>query len=237
MKFQIFTLISGLLFVSILETDGQDVFSVSSGELLFQFSETEINNVDVKDQPRFTMFLHLGQYWHMNLGNNIGFYSGIALRNVGFIYDEDSPIQKTIRRSYTLGVPLALKLGSFKNHFYLFGGGEYELLFHYKGKRWLSNDREGPKIKDTEWFSDKTNRFVPSAFVGIQFPGGIRVAFKYYLSDFLNRDYVGRDLGVNNVSFSDYTRQELFYLSVSWQLRTDEIREKLQGDDKIADLR
>jgi hypothetical protein len=37
-----------------------------------------------------------------------------------------------IRRQYMLGVPLALKLGSFKDHVYFFGGGEYEVALHLK---------------------------------------------------------------------------------------------------------
>ncbi len=208
-------------------TNAQKVYPISSGELLFQFSNTEIQGSEVTDNLRFTCFFHLGQYWHLNITDNIGFYSGLAIRNVGFIYDEPIP-QKTIRRSYTLGVPLALKLGAFNKHTYILGGGEYELLFHYKGKRWNSSDRSGTKIKDSEWFSDKTNRFVPSAFAGIQFPGGLNVKFKYYLDDFLNLNYFGYDLGQPNVSFSDYTTHEMFYISVSWQFRTDKVKDSFQ---------
>lgn len=212
----------------------QDVYSVTSSELLFQFSNTEIDGLDVSDQMRFTAFFHWGQNWHLDFNNSIGLFTGFAIRNVGFIYDEDQPFQKTIRRSYTLGAPLALKIGSFKHHFYLFGGGEYEMLFHYKAKRWYSHDRDGVKVKDSEWFSDKTRLFVPFAFAGIQFPGGINVKFKYYLGDFLNTEYVGRDLGSDNVSFADYTRQEMFYLSVSWQFRTDKIRNYLPVEEEFA---
>jgi hypothetical protein len=171
---------------------------------------------------------------NFDLTDNIGLYTGLAIRNVGFIYDEDIP-QKTIRRSYTLGVPLAIKLGSFNKHIYIFGGGEYELLFHYKGKRWLSTDRDGTKIKDTSWFSSKTERFVPSFFAGIQFPGGINVTFKKYFGDFLNLGYVGSDLGQENVSFSDYTQLDVYYISLSWRFRVDKAMDYVQTtDDKFA---
>jgi len=226
MRPSIFILIALLLSCFQVLTS-QDVYTVSNGELLFQFSDTQIDGQDVSDQMRFTMFFNYGQNWHLDFNNTAGIFTGIAVRNVGFIYDEDQPLQKTIRRSYTLGVPLALKIGSFKHHFYLFGGGEYELLFHYKAKRWYSHEREGTKIKDSEWFSNKTNRFVPSVFAGIQFPGGINLKLKYYLDDFLNTGYVGRDLGIDNVSFARYTKQEMFYFSVSWQFRTDKIRKYL----------
>ena len=220
-------IIAVVLSLFIANVNAQNIYPISSGELLFQFGDVELTNSNVTNEPvRFTMFLHLGQYWHFDIGDHIGFYTGTALRNVGFIYDEDIP-QKTVRRSYMVGIPLALKLGSFKNHIYIFGGGEYELLFHYKGKRWYSNDREGKKIKDREWFSDKTELFVPSFFAGIQFPGGVNLKFKYYLGDFLNLDYVGYDLGNNNVAFSDYTRLNLFYISLSWQFRTDKLKESI----------
>jgi hypothetical protein len=215
--------------------NAQKVYPITSGALLFQFSNVELVNSNVTNRPpRFTCFFHWGQYYHFDIVDNFGFYTGLALRNVGFIYDEDIP-QKTIRRSYTLGIPIAVKLGSFKNHLYIFGGGEYEMLFHYKGKRWYSNDRKGSKVKDTEWFSNKTELFVPSVFAGIQFPKGINIKFKYYLGDFLNLDYEGPDLGESNVSFSDFKKLDVFYISVCWQFRTDRAKKYIQGtDEKVA---
>jgi len=228
-------LLSIIIIPSYYVANAQNVYPVTSGELLFQFSDTELANSDVTDNPmRFTLFFHWGQYYHFDMTNNIGFFSGLAIRNVGFIYDEDNVPQKTIRRSYNLGVPLALKLGAFNKHFYLFGGGEYELLFHYKGKRWYSGEREGTKSKDTEWFSDKTERFVPSLFAGMQFPGGINLKFKYYMGDFLNLDYVGNDLGVADVDFANFTKHNMFYISLSWQFRTDAIKSYLSSEDKVV---
>jgi len=234
MKRHTVLLIVCVLFISI-DIDAQKVYPVTSGALIFQFADVELANSNVTNTPpRFTCFFHWGQYYHFDIIDNLGFYTGLAIRNVGFIYDEDIP-QKTIRRSYTLGVPIALKLGSFKNHLYIFGGGEYELLFHYKGKRWYSNDRKGTKIKDTEWFSNKTELFVPSVFAGIQFPKGFNLKFKYYLGDFLNLDYTGPDLGQSSVSFSDYTRLNMFYISVCWQFRTDKAKKYIQStDEKVA---
>jgi hypothetical protein len=173
--------------------------------------------------------LNIGQYFHVDFNNNIGLYTGLAVRNVGFIYDTDIPT-KTIRRSYTLGVPLALKLGVFDKHLYIFGGGEYELLFQYKGKRWDSNDRNGTKYKDSEWFSAKTKRFVPALFGGVQFPGGFNVKYKYYLDHFLNSNYVGTDLGQQNVSFADYQAIQMHYISICWQFRTDQWKNAIPTD-------
>ncbi len=234
MKRYFILLICGLL-AFFTDINAQKVYPITSGALLFQFSDVELSSSNITSRPpRFTCFFHWGQYYHFDIIDNLGFYTGMALRNVGFIYDDDIP-QKTVRRSYTLGVPIALKVGSFKNHLYIFGGGEYELLFHYKAKRWYSNDRKGSKVKDTEWFSNKTELFIPSVFGGVQFPKGINIKFKYYLGDFLNLDYEGPDLGETNVSFSDFTRLNVFYISVCWQFRTDKAKKYIKStDEKVA---
>jgi hypothetical protein len=134
-----------------------------------------------------------------------------------------------IRRQYMLGVPLAIKLGSFKNHIYFFGGGEYEMAFHLKEKYWTASfDRSGPKTKSMEWFSSQTPTFLPSLFAGVQFPGGINLKFKYYLTDFLNNNYKVSSNSTDGSSFSlsDLTRyesSELFYFSVCWQFDTSSL--------------
>ncbi len=151
-------------FLLVNQAKSQEVYAISSWENLFQWAEipsTPQSATNTTQQLRYTIVWNAGQYWHVDFNNSIGLYTGGAIRNVGFIYDTDIPT-KTIRRSYTLGVPLALKLGVFDKHMYIFGGAEYELLFHYKGKRWDSNDRNGTKYKDSEWFSSKTKRFVPA---------------------------------------------------------------------------
>jgi hypothetical protein len=210
----------------------QDVYTVSSSELLFQFASIENPGLPgVSNNLRFTMFFNYGQYWHVDLNNNLGLYSGMAIRNVGFIYDTPDP-SKTIRRSYTAGIPLALKLGAFDKHVYIMGGGEYELLFHYRARKWDSSDRDGAVTKESEWFSNKTKRFIPSVFAGVQFPGGVNVKFKYYLRGFLNEEYVGPDLGAVS-DFSDFTQLDMFYVSVSWQFRTDALK-NFTGNDKVA---
>ena len=208
----------------------QEVYSVSSSELLFQFASIENPNLpDITNKLRFTLFLHYGQYWHVDINNTMGFYSGMAIRNVGFIYNTTDP-SKTIRRSFTAGIPLSFKLGAFDKHLYLMGGGEYELLFHYRARIGDSNERDGSVIKEGEWFSNKTKRFVPSVFAGVQFPGGVNVKFKYYLQGFLNEEYSGPDLG--GVSdFSDFTQLDMFYVSVCWQFRTDQIKNLITNEE------
>ena len=218
------------------------VYTVSSGEMIFswsdaQFKESFMNQYQdaqvIEDPVRFTMFLHFGQYLHVDFNNNIGFFTGLGLRNVGMITNEKLPElisdntatqnYKLIRRQYMLGIPLALKIGGFQKGFYFFGGGEIEWAFVFKQKYWNSFDRDGDKTKSVTWFGSQTPALIPSVMAGVQFPGGLNVRFKYYLTDFLNNSYGGYLNPSSGTSYnvSDLTRYkstQLMYVSVCYQI-------------------
>jgi len=224
----------------------QKTYSVTSGEMIFSFSDMEFTDAFLDEYPnaeltktnlRYTIFFHLGEYWHIDFSNKLGILTGIGMRNVGMISNEKIPEtigsdlminHKIIRRVYALGVPLGIKIGSFKDHVYFFGGGEYELAFHYKQKYWISHSRSGSKTKENEWFASQTPTFIPSVFGGVQLPGGINIKFKYYLLDFLNHNY-SRINTNDNFEVGDLTRYKtshLFYVSLTWQLNTAYITKK-----------
>jgi hypothetical protein len=195
----------------------------NSGEIIFGFSDVEKNGLEIPTKMRFSLFFHAGQNYHYDFNNNFGFYTGYGIRNIGIITDENDIIYK--RRTYSLGVPLAIKVGSFKDHINLYAGGEYELFFHYKQKQFIN----GNKNKYSRWFSDRTKRFAPSYFAGIQFPGGINLKFKYYPQNFLNQDFEGYDFG-NQVDYSDYNKTQLFYIALSFNFNEKDIK-KLYNPD------
>jgi hypothetical protein len=246
-----FSLILILFGLTNLPMMAQHVYPVTSGEIIFSQSQASFTQAFLDQYPdarlannnvRFTAFLHIGQYIHCDLNNNIGFFTGLAIRNVGMITDETLPQTVTmtgasvpytnynvIRREYMLGVPLAIKLGSFKNHVFFFGGAEYEVAFHMKEKYWTGSfDRSGAKTKSTEWFSSQVPTFLPSVFAGVQFPGGVNIKFKYYLTDFLNTDYtISNNTHEGSVfSISDLSRyksSQVLYVSLCWQFNTSEL--------------
>lgn len=227
-----------------------ELYTVTSGELIFSQSQASFTQEFLNQYPdarlannnvRFTCFFHLGQYLHYDLNDNVGLFSGLGIRNVGMITDETLPQTvtvsgaevlyddyKVIRRQYMLGIPLALKIGSFKNHLYFFGGGEYELAFVLKEKYWTGSfERDGSKTKDVKWFSNQTPTFLPSVFAGVQFPGGFNVRFKYYLTDFLSTDYKVSSNTQEGSSFnlsdlSRYKESQIFYFSLCWQFNTED---------------
>ena len=147
-----------LLFICFIsgfsQAKAQKVYHITSGEMIFSQSQSSFTQSFINQYPaarlaadnvRYTVFFHLGQYVHYDFNNSVGFFSGLAVRNVGMITDESLPQTvtltgasvpyndlKIIRRQYMLGIPLALKIGTFKNHFYIYGGGEYEMAFLMK---------------------------------------------------------------------------------------------------------
>lgn len=203
-------------------------YTTSGGEIIFSFADVEYQNNSVPTNMRFTLFFHIGQFGHYDFTNNLGMYSGFGIRNIGFITEENGVKDK--RRTYSFGIPLALKIGNFDKNFYLFGGGEYELFFHYKHKRFIDDTKK--KYKD--WFSDRTNRFVPSVFGGIQFPGGINLKFKYYLDNFMNSDLGEVDEFGETTDYSDFNKTQVFYIALSFNIKPKNIMDFAKPDNKIA---
>jgi len=195
--------------IGVEKVQAQKVYAITSGEMIFSNGTVEFSDAYLQQFPearvssvplRYTAIIHLTQYWHVDFSNKFGMFTGLGVKNVGLISDEmlfnGAPgielyqPYKIIRRVYTGGIPLAVKIGSFKDNLYFFGGGEVEFPIHYKEKYWNSHSRSESKTKTKEWFSGRTESVLPSAIAGVQFPGGVNLKFKYYLSDFLNNNSI-----------------------------------------------
>ncbi len=200
-----------------LSVRAQKVYTVSGGEVIFQSGniEKKINDVNtgVNTNLRFTLFFHLGEYVHYDITDNIGIFSGLGIRNVGFITEEGDTTDKF--RTYNLGMPLAIKFGSFKKNLFLFGGAEYEWMFHFKHKTFVDNT----KTKYTSWFSNHTPALIPSVFVGLQMPAGFQFKFRYYLDNYLEERYTYTSAP------EGYNKTQVWYISVSYQIKNNKIKE------------
>jgi len=227
----------------------QKIYHSNGGEVIFSGADVSFDGTDASTNLRFTLFFHTQQHINFDLTNNIGLFTGFGIRNVGFIVEDlyqnvgfsgvtsDHPdwnkTTKLKRRSYSLGFPLALKIGAFDKHFFFFAGGEYEWMFHYKQKLFI----DGNKTKFTEWNSDRVNTWVPSVFAGIQFPQGFRLKFKYYMDDFLNTSFVGEDFG-RPVDYSRFGSTGMWYISVAYFINRKHLEKLMDsaGFDKSAAL-
>ena len=217
-----------------LKAQNTDIYMSSGGEIILSGADVGFNGTDVNTNMRFTLFFHLQTQVNFDFSDNIGLYTGFAIRNVGLImedyyqnvgYDVDqtdpnyNKNTKIKHRSYAMGFPIAIKLGSFDDNFFAYGGLEYEWMFHYKQKKFI----DGEKYKFTQWNSDRVNTWIPSWFVGLQFPGGINLKFKYYMNDFLNKDFTGQDFGVD-VDYSQFESSGIWYISLSSMIKWRSIK-------------
>lgn len=202
------------------------VYSTNGGEIIFSGANVDFNNRAVNTNVRFTSFFHSQQMLNLDLTSFLGVYTGFGFRNIGLItedlyqnvgflgvdathvdYNKNTKIK---RRSYSIGFPFAVKIGNLNDQVYVYGGAEYEWMFHYKQKLFL----DGQKYKYSEWFSNRVNSWIPSVFAGIQFPGGFNLKVKYYLDNFLNPAFSGVDFG-ENVDYSTFQSSGIWYISVA----------------------
>jgi hypothetical protein len=100
--------------------------------------------------------------------------------------------------------------------FFIYGGYEIEYAFNYKEKQF---ENESNKQKSVYWFSDRVTQFPQSVMVGINFPYGFNIKFKYYLTNFHNQDYVsGEDLAGNPIKPYENLKSNVWYISLNFGL-------------------
>jgi len=209
----------------------QKPYYVSGGEWIFSGSKVVESGTRLSTNTRFTVLFHLEEEIHYDFTNYLGVYTGLGLRNIGLIIDDFySPAGENAKikhRSFSLGVPAVIKAGSFKKGSFLYGGAEMEYLFHYKQKLFI----DGKKLKFTEWNSKRVNLFNPSIFVGFQFPSGANLKAKWYLKNFLNSSFSGRDFSYD-IDYSAYEESRIFYISLSIKLGPAQIKKLLDEKPK-----
>ncbi len=226
-----------VLFIILLIAAGiplaaQKPYYVSGGEWIFSGSQVYYNATRLNTNMRFTLFFHIEEELHYDFSRLAGVYTGLAIRNIGLILDDYyEPLADNVKikhRSYSIGIPGAIKIGPLNKNTFFYGGGEIEYLFHYKQK--LFYDQE--KWKFTEWNSKRVNRLSPSVFFGFQFKNGVNIKAKWYLEDFLNSTFSGTDFG-RPVDYSIYSGSRIFYVSLSMKVGQKEIRKILKDDEKV----
>ncbi|HKL40748.1 MAG TPA: outer membrane beta-barrel protein [Cryomorphaceae bacterium] len=197
------------------------------GEMIFSFAEFQSpEGFDLEQNMRWSPVFNLAWHYNYDLTDYFGLNAGLGIRNVGFIVKsdqldpEDIDIDRKKYRTYNLGVPIGFKAGRLdqENPLFLFAGYEVEFPFHYKEKEFDGGDK---LRKRTDWFSDRTEDFQQSVFVGIQLPSGFSLKAKYYLTDFFNPDF-SETITLDNTTedivikpYQDFNAQ-VFYFSITW---------------------
>ena len=190
MKRTIIAIVLGLFMVTGIKAQESDVYWTSGLEMIFSWADIQ-HESDPNNIMRWAPVINIQGMINVDFSDRAGFFSGLAIRNVGYIMD-NYPVSeggtefnvKKKFRTYNLGIPVGLKFGNMDKAF-LFGGYEIEFPFHYKEKEF----RDEVKDKFTVWFTDRVEKFQHGFIVGVQFPYGTSLKFKYYLSEFHNQGF------------------------------------------------
>ena len=164
--------------------DGAMCSSASIQNTAYSIGGTNSFTFNKTATVRFSYFINTGFTFNLNLGWHLGLYTGIDIKNLGFI---ERAYGETIkRRTYNIGMPLGIKIGNMgPGRSYLFLGAGIDAPFNYKQKQFTDRYQ---KAKFNEWFSNATPEFMPYVFTGYV---RRKVSFKaqYYVNNFLNPDY------------------------------------------------
>jgi hypothetical protein len=184
-------------------------------ELIFSFGEVNSYGSTPNNIVRFTAFLNMQSQKHYNFSNHIGMYTGIGVRNVGFInrFPVPGEAEATVKqRAYSIGVPLALKLGGLENGNYLALGAEAEFMFHYKEKILQGS---------LSWFSTDVTQFNPSVFADLRFHNGTFFRVRYYLENFLSNHDMNFVLPESGTTMAyKPEKSTLWYISIGSAFKT-----------------
>lgn len=163
----------------------------SGGEMIFSFANITDKGVDASSNLRWAPVFNLQGTLNNDFNNKFGVFTGLAFRNVGYIYDNytertsEANTYKKKFRSYNVSLPVGIKIGDLDNVFF-YAGYEVDLPFLYKEKTFYMGDKID---KITGWFSKRQELFQHGIVAGVQFPYDFNLRFKYYISEFHNQSF------------------------------------------------
>jgi len=202
--------------------------------MIFSFASIDDNGSETGNIIRWSPVFNLQMLGNYDVNRGIGFFSGINIRNVGFIYDNyqypdaENTVKKKFR-NYTVGVPFGIKLGRMDKMF-LYGGYEIEFPLNYKEKT-FENEKKTDKFN--VWFSNRVPAMYHTFMVGIQFPYGGNLKFKYYLTNFHNKDFTETLSDGSQVKPYEFLNANVFYISLNFALfKNDDFYFKSSPENK-----
>ena len=208
------------------------VYGSFSLEMIFSFATIDNQGYTQGNIMRWAPVINPQSMVNIDFGRYFGLYSGLAIRNVGFIYDNPIDNIKYKFRTYNLGIPVGFKIGKL-NKMFLFAGYEVEFPFAYKEKHFINEEKV---YKQVIWFTDRVEPVQSSLMAGVQLPYGFTIKFKYYLTNFHNRDYVAI---VNDGAIKPYDfKSNIWYFSLAWNVFTNwkEYNPKQHDNDKKSQM-
>jgi hypothetical protein len=187
---------------------------------IFSYSNASEGGRSYSNIVRFSPVFNFGTSWHYDFNKTFGMFWGWNVRNIGIITERDSIKYK--RRVYSLGIPVAFKIGNLNRNSFMYAGYEISFPFLYKEKLFINDDKKS--VCET-WFSDKTPRVLHSVFIGTHFPNQATIKFQYYLSNFFNQQYAEKQNGIDVRPFQT-ANANIFFLTFGYDFDLKDVFKK-----------
>ncbi|UJP64692.1 hypothetical protein [Mongoliitalea daihaiensis] len=182
----------------------------SGGEWIFSAGTV----ADANNVLRWAPVINLQNFLNFDTSDNFGWFTGFNVRNVGFIFDESPTVRKKVR-SYNVGIPVGVKFGNLDGKFF-FAGYELERSVNYRERTFVDERRVD---RFNVWFSDRVNPWQSSLFFGINYRSGTTLKFKYYPSEFFNRNFTATDSNTGaTIRPYENIQANVFYVSLSFDV-------------------
>ncbi|MCX7696703.1 MAG: hypothetical protein N2Z72_03290 [Bacteroidales bacterium] len=168
-------------------------------------------------EPRVSWWFNFSEYYHVHFTDYFGLFIGAGIRNLGFIANyTDTSFTKRKYRVYAFKLPLGFKIGNIseKNGFFVLFGGDISIPLHYKEK-WFAGKNKIEKI--SEWFSQRTELFMPSAFIGINFHK-TTLRLHYYPMNFMNKNFSITSQGQTTKPYRYMNKSNLISIEIGLSL-------------------
>ena len=178
---------------------------------------------------RFSM-INMGYHFNYDFDEHFGMFSGLGIKNIGFIEKRGDTTIK--RRLYTIGVPLGFKLGNLQKRHYGFIGGGVDFPVNYREKRFV--DRKD-KVKFNEFWSKRTEEYMPYIFAGLSYGGGSTIKIQYYPGNFFRTDFEEIDFDKLSQPYHGYTAH-LLYITLGIDLHYKSHEKKAAETEAPAEM-
>jgi len=122
---------------------------------------------------------------HKDISGKFGLYTGIGVKNVGFISKYNDSLYSEVRvksRAYCLSVPLGIKFGNMQEERYFYIAGEFLAQVDYKEKVFIDGDKSKRK-NDAD-----INKINYSGIVGFNMKN-FMIGMEYTFGDFYGDNY------------------------------------------------
>lgn len=195
-------------------------YGVFESKTLFQIGLIEDSaGGQVKSILRFAPFVNYTLQAHKDFSNKFGIYTGVGIKNVGFITRENSTDMTVKSRAYCISIPVGLKFGNFKEDRYLFLSGEFLTQLDYKEKVFTNGD----KSKRKSFYDNDINLFNYSGAIGFNIKG-FMIGAEYTFGDFFSDKYRFQPDKGNSASFAGPSKSNIltFFIGLKTNLSAEE---------------